>query len=227
MHYTSFLLSAGLILAAINGQAAPYLLLEAGQIHSDLDTAHFQAYNNQIINSGGSATLSDDDRDTALLLGVGYQYTPNLALEISYLDLGKFFATSYTTDTNSSGVTRTRTIWESAEQKGLLFNAVGLYPVNPQWQLKGHLGMIWLDQTATGSAHGQSVNAAGAVIATENENVSRSNKEWAPVIGFGTSYQLNPNWLLLLNWRRIIGTEPSVLGEQDLNLFTAGLKFSF
>ena len=227
MRYTPYLLSAGLMLAALNSQAAPYLLLEAGQVRSDLDTAHFQAYNSQIINGGGNATLSDENSNTALLLGLGYQYSAHLAVEIGYLDLGEFSATSNTTDTNSSGVTRTRSIQETSEQRGLLFSAVGQYPVNDQWQLKGHLGLVWLDQTASGSARGQSVNAAGTVIATEREGSSKSNKEWAPVIGLGTGYQLNPDWQLQLNWRRIIGTEPGVLGEQDLDLLTAGLSIRF
>lgn len=68
---------------------------------------------------------------------------------------------------------------------------------------------------------------AGTVVTTENENPSNSSREWAPVIGFGTGYQLNPDWQLQLNWRRIVGTEPGVLGKQDLDLLTAGLQFGF
>lgn len=227
MRYTPYLLSAGLMLAVLNSQAAPYLLLEAGQINGDLDTAHFQAYHQGIVNSGGTARLSQDEKDTGLLLGVGYQYNPNLAVELSYLKLGEFSATSHTTDTRRADITRTRSITETSEQQGLALNAVGLYPINNQWSLRGQLGLVWLDQTATGSARGQSVNAAGTVIATESEGFSKSNKEWAPVIGLGTGYQLNPDWQLQLNWRRIIGTEPGILGEQDLDLLTAGLKYSF
>lgn len=227
MRYTPYLLSAGLMLAALNSQAASYLVFEAGQTRTDLDTAHFQGYNNQIVSTGGTARLSQDEKDTTLLLGLGYQYSPNLALEVGYLDLGQVSATSHTTDTTSSDITRTRSIQETSEQRGLLFSAVGSYPINEQWQLKGHLGLVWLDQTATGLANGQSVNAVGTVVATDNENASKSNKEWAPVIGLGTGYQLNPDWQLQLNWRQVIGTEPGVLGEQDLDLLTAGLQFGF
>lgn len=227
MRYTPYLLSAGLVLVAMNTQADTYLLLEAGQVRTDLDTAHFQGYHTVIINQGGSATLTEDDSDTMLLVGVGYQYTPHFAVEAGYLDLGEFTATSDTTDTYRSGVTRTRTIQETSEQRGLLFSAVGQYPVNDQWQLKGHLGLIWLDQTAIGSAEGESINAAGTVVATESESSSRSDKEWAPVVGIGTGYQFTANWEAQVNWRRIIGTEPEVLGEQDLDLLTAGLQYRF
>lgn len=227
MRYTPYLLSVGLMLAALNTQASPYLVLEAGQIRTDLETAHFQAYNNQIINGGGSATLSDENSDTALLLGLGYQYSRHLALELGYLDLGEVSATSRTTDITGSDITRTRAVQETAEQRGLLFSVVGQYSVSAQWQLKGHLGLVWLDQTATGSAEGESINAAGTVVDTESQYVRKSNQEWAPVIGVGTGYQLNPDWQVQLNWRRIIGTEPGVLGKQDLDLFTAGLQYRF
>lgn len=213
--------------AALNAQAGAYLTLEAGQARSHLDTAHFEAYHQGIVNSGGTASLSQDKKDSTLLLGVGYQYNPYLAVEVSYLNLGEFSASSHTSDTNAQAITRTRHIKETAEQQGLGLSAVGLYPINDQWSLSGQLGLVWLDQTAKGLARGQSVNAVGTVIATESEGSSKSNKEWAPLIGLGTSYQLNPNWQVQLNWRRVMGTEPGVLGKQDINLLTAGLRYRF
>ncbi|OPX55029.1 Outer membrane protein beta-barrel domain-containing protein [Oceanospirillum multiglobuliferum] len=227
MRYMPYLISAGLTLAALNAHASPYLTLEAGQTRSNLDTAHFQSYHTGIINQGGSAILSEDNKDTAVILSVGYQYTPYLAIEASYLNLGEVSATSNTTDTSSTGITRTRTIKETAEQNGVLLSAIGQYSVNDHWRLKAQLGFAWLKQTASGSANGQSVNAAGTVLATESESFSKSNNERVAVVGLGVGYQLKPDWQLQLNWRRVMGTEPGVLGKQDLDLLTAGVRVSF
>ena len=224
---TRHLLSASALLLTLNTQAGTYLTIEAGQALSDLNTRHFQAFNQEIINKGGTAHLSEDKKNTALLLGIGYQYHPYLAVEVNYLHPGEFSASSYTRDTNTQAVTRTRHIKETAKQQGLGLSAVGLYPVNDQWSLSGQLGLVWLDQTATGSARGQSVNAAGTVIATENESFRRSNNEWAPMVGLGAGYQLHSHWQVQLNWRRMLGTEPGLLGKQDIDLLTAGVRYRF
>lgn len=224
---TRHLLSVSALLFTLNIQADTYLTIEAGKARSDLSTSHFQEFNQEVINNGGTALLSQDKKNTALLLGIGYQYNPYLAVEVNYLNLGEFSASSHTSDTNTQAVTRARHIKETAKQQGLGLSAVGLYPINDQWLLSGQLGLVWLDQTAKGSARGQSVNAAGTVIATENESFRRSDNEWVPMLGLGTGYQLNPHWQVQLNWRRVLGTEPSLLGKQDVDLLTAGVRYRF
>ncbi|OOV87158.1 outer membrane protein [Oceanospirillum linum] len=221
------MLSVGLLLAAMNSYAAPYLVLEIGQARGDSDLRSFRDYNAEIIGQGGQATLSDDNRDRALLLGIGYQYTSALALELSYIDLGKNSATSRSTDISRSEVIRTRMIRETAEQRGLLFSAVGQYRMNEHWHLKGRLGFAWLDQTASGFARGQSVNAAGTVIAAENESFRKSGHEWAPMIGLGVGYLLTSDWQLGLNWRRVLNTDPDALGEYNLDALMAGIGYRF
>lgn len=227
MYKTGSLLVSGILAASVNAQASTYVTLEAGQAQANIGTSHFEAFNQSVVNSGGTARLSTDKQSTAFILGVGYEYSPHFALEAQYLNLGQVSATSTTSDTNSSGITRQRQISESAEQSGIALNAIGQYALHTDWMLKGSLGLAWLSQKAKGNATGQSVNAAGTVVANESSHSSRTRQEWAPVIGLGMSYQMAPKWQLQLNWRRVLDLEPSVLGKYSVDALSLGTLYRF
>jgi len=216
------------LLATSQAQAAPYYLTaELGQVQTSLDTDHFETFHDAIVADGGTAKLTQEDSDTAFSLGFGYQYTPQVAVEISYVNFGSLSATSKTTDTTGAGVTRYRTVTEKTEQQGLVLNAVGRYALNPQWSLKGTLGVAWLDQTAEGHAKGRSETATGTLVSTEEERSKKSSQTWVPVLGIGAGYQLNKTWLLELNWKRFEKSDPGLLGDQDLGLVSFGVNRTF
>lgn len=221
------LLSCGAFVYALQAQATPYFTAELGQAGSTLDSAHFESFNQSITNAGGTASLSETDADTAFSLGLGYPYSRTLAAEVHYLNLGTLSAKSTSSDTSSTGVTRTRIVKESTEQYGISAELVGRYALNEQWSLQGRLGIAWLYQTAKGEAQGESRDTTGAVVATESDTSKETGQQWRPVLGLGAVYQLKPKWQLQANWRHIAGTEPGLLGEQDLNLLSIGIRHSF
>lgn len=221
------LISTLSLLLANQLQASPYISAHLGQTSSNLTTSHFQAFNESVTNNGGSASLSKTDTTTGMTLTAGYQYTPNIAAEISYLNLGSVSATSVSSDTNSSGITRNRTIKESTRQSGISASIAGHYPINDQWGIQGRLGLLWLTQTAKGSATGESRDSTGSLVATESESSKKTAQQWRPVISLGTQYQLNPSWFVQANWQHVRGTEPGLLGKQDINLISLGLKHAF
>lgn len=222
------LFTASTLLFALNAQAGnAYLQLEAGQSRSaDMNLSHFKAFNNSIEAAGGSARLTENKTDTALIIGVGYKYSPHFAVEVSYLNLGEVSARSETTDT-AAGITRHRTIKESVEQDALMLSLIGQLPLTEQWQLRGSLGLAWLDQTSQGEASGVSQNNVGTVVSKTSESTHQSSHEWVLALGLGVAYQLKPKWQLQLNWRRLLNTAPALLGKQDVDVITAGVGYRF
>lgn len=221
------LLTASTLLFALNAQAGnAYLQLEAGQSRSDINISHFEAFNNSIEAAGGSARFTENKTDTALIIGVGYEYSPHFAVEVSYLNLGEASACSETTDT-AAGITRHRTIKESVEQDALMLSLIGQLPLTEQWQLRGSLGLAWLDQASRGEASGVSRNNVGTVMSETSESTRQSSHEWVLALGLGVGYQFKPEWQLQLNWRRLLNTAPALLGKQNVDVITAGVSYRF
>lgn len=129
---------------AATAQAGTYVFVEGGRASGDFDLDNFHEFNRSVEAVGGQASLSDDDRDTAFGLGVGYAFTPNWAVEVSYLDLGEFSAQSDTSDTTSTGFNRQRHVKETLDVSGLNFSGIGRLPVTSLLSLEGLAGFAWL-----------------------------------------------------------------------------------
>ncbi len=97
--------------------------------------------------SGLSSGVSCDDKDTGVKLFGGYQFNPNGAIEIGYVDLGK---------------AKTSIPGQSVEGKshGVDLSFVGALPVNDQFAVLGRVGLFFwkADRSASGSSDSASGN---------------------------------------------------------------------
>lgn len=94
---------------------------------------------------GGQPT--DRSRTGAKLFG-GYQFTPNVAIEAGYADLGKF--------TSSAGNLRAN---------GYFVDAVGTVPISGPWSAIGRVGVFngKLDRSGVGSDRGTSAKVGAGI----------------------------------------------------------------
>lgn len=222
-----YLIAGVALLMSATAQAGPYLFAEGGRATADFDLDNFHEFNRSVEANGGQAALSDDDRDSAFSLGVGYAFTPNWAVEVSYLNLGEFSAQSDTSDTTSTGFNRQRHIKESLDVSGLNFSGVGRLPMTSSLSLEGLAGFAWLKQKGTGKAWGQTFNEAGEAVRTQYQRAHDDRNDWAPLLGVGVRYQLNDHWQAGLRYRRLFDAKADMLDEYDLDLFTAGVSYQF
>lgn len=214
------------LFAATHASANTYLSIEGGLAYINTDTDHFSAFNQSIEASGGSAQLDIEDSDTVFAVGIGHQYSSTWGVEFFWLNLGTASATS-TTESTSSGVTHSRSITERTKQSALTLSLTSRIFQNEQWLLQAGLGLALVDQKASGEAQGESVDATGAVIATESESSQETSREWAPVIGIKANYRINHDWQVGLGWRRISHLDPGLMAYQDVDLLTTSLTYQF
>lgn len=219
------ILAMSTLLLAGTAQAGPYLVLEAGQARGDFDLNDFKAFNQSVIDAGGTASLDDDDTDTALSLGGGYRLNNHFAVELAYMDLGEYSARSDTQDT-VDGFDRERTIEERLELSGLALQAIGRWPIN-NLALEGSAGLIRLDQDGSARAEGQTFDNSGTVVDSQSTRSSADDSETVPMFGVGVSYQFTDQLQAQVRYRRMMNIDSDLQDEYDLDLFTAGIGFLF
>ena len=157
--------------------------------------------------SGSSA----DSWNTGGDLRLGYQFTPNFALEGSYDRLGNFGVQS-TLSSPTAGLASGD--WKSW---GLGLHAVGIVPINSQWSVYGRLGV---EQWHT------SLNLTSGVGAPIG--VSGSDSSTSLAFGAGVSYALTRNvdaTAELVHYNHV--GDPGSTGRTGLNQLSLGLRYHF
>lgn len=159
---------------------------------------------------------SMDDNDTGYKLQFGYKFTPNWALEVGYVDLGKIDYRAGFTDSAVPGGAGSA----STETKASGWNiaGVGTYPIDNQFSVFGKLGFI--DAKVEQSAAITAVGGSGAA--------SVSATEWKAHWGIGAAYNMTKNWGLRAEWERFnkLGDNDTT-GENDVDLLSIGAVFNF
>lgn len=164
--------------------------------------------------SAGVTGLSSsfDDKDTGYKLQLGYQLTPNFAIEGGYVDLGKFkYSASFTGPSAGTG---------SAEAKasGLNIAAVGIAPINDQFSVFGKFGFINAKVEISATATGSGTSASGSESATK----MKAN------FGIGAAYNFDKAWGLRAEWERFNNLgDKNKTGESDVDMLSVGVVFNF
>lgn len=145
--------------------------------------------------------ITCDDKDTAFSIFGGYQVNTNFGVELGYTDLGKVTASGF-------GVTA------SIEAKGLELVGVGTYPINPQFDVYGKLGLFRWDLDASASGPGGSI--------------SQSESGTDLTFGFGVKYNFTQNFGMRVQWQQYkdIGNEATT-GTSDVDVIGIGLVVKF
>lgn len=134
--------------------------------------------------------VSCDDGDTGLKIFGGYKFSPNLAVEGAWVDLGDV--------TLSSGIGSA-----SVGTDGLEVAAVGIWPINPKWNVFGKLGLYMWD----------------ASVSTGFGSVSEDGTDL--MFGFGGTWNFAERISLRAEWERFD------LDGEDADFLSVGVQFNF
>ncbi len=213
-----------------------YFVASIGQSHID-HTALYNTNTNFIGHSGLAIKdmyASQKNSNDAFKLQMGYEFTPNWAVEGGYVDLGKStYATHFLAAIQSvipptnlgNGITGSGTFNTTFEPfsytrvtkiSGWNATGVGTLPINERWSLLGKLGVMRAEMRShdSGAGFGTWSNA------TEHRFI--------PIYGFGASYKINKVFGIRAEFEQYsrIGREENT-GVIDVNLGSVGLSAKF
>lgn len=174
---------------------------------SDLGTKIDSSLASQGYNSRSSA----NSWNTNGSLRLGYQFTPNFALEGSYDRVGDMGVQSTLSSPTADMATGT---WKSY---GLGLHALGIVPIDPQWSVFGRLGV---EQWHT------SLNLTSSMGGPTS--LSNSDNSTSLALGAGVSYALTRNvdaTAELIHYTRV--GDPASTGRTGLNQLSLGLRYHF
>lgn len=162
-------------------------------------------------------------------LQLGYEFTPNLAVEGGYVNLGKTdYAATYNsriTYTNTQinvdpfNTKRPGSVTKSNEISGFNIAGVGIYPLNPSLSVFAKLGMFYAKVKQTTSGSGDFYSAAE----TDDSNAKG-------YLGFGATYYpyKDRNFGIRAEYEKFLNVGDSqATGVSDISLMTVGLTTKF
>lgn len=138
----------------------------------------------------------------------GYRINRYLAVEADYLRLGHTYA-----DYKKSGI-----VFSEVENEisGYGLKAIGIYPINNQFELKASAGLLKWEVK-------EEIENRGFAKKKSTEKGSSLR------VGLGANYNITDHFTVGLNWERIngIGDKKSDFGENDIDTYTASLQYNF
>jgi OOP family OmpA-OmpF porin len=141
---------------------------------------------------------SVDGSDSGLKIFGGYQFNKNLALELSYVDLGK---ASYSGTFFGAPVTG-----GSVDTTGLNFSVVGILPLNPSFELFGKVGLFAWEAQARDTT-------GGVPFSGKDDGADLS-------VGIGASYNISKNFSVRAEWEQFKAVD-------TISLLSLGIVFKF
>lgn len=211
MKFNKYLIACACVFtAAAHAENNWYVLGSLGQSKfdaskSDLDSA---------LRDEGLVVYSStlDETDTGYKLQIGYQFTPNFAVEGGYIDLGKL---SYSA--NVLGIIPV-TAGAKVEASGWNIDALGILPLGNGFSLFAKAGLI--DAKVKFS-----VSASSAFSSASSSDSSTDIK---PLFGVGASYSINNQLIVRTEYERYKNLgDKDTTGEGDVDLFSAGIAYKF
>ncbi|MBV2234022.1 MAG: outer membrane beta-barrel protein [Sterolibacterium sp.] len=166
-------------------------------------------------------------------LQLGYEFTPNFAVEGGFVDLGRLtYTTSYSTLTPSPwpGVLGDiTTTYEPARReargKGWNIAGVGILPLDDEWSLFGKVGMMQAKLQTNDSYERLPFNIKHNPFGAARNSTAT---KWSPNLGVGASYRLNETLGMRFEAERFskVG-KADTTGRTDIDLVTLGLSARF
>jgi OOP family OmpA-OmpF porin len=165
--------------------------------------------------------LSATGRNLAGRLAIGYQFTPNWAVEMGYLQLGKkkFDGILYSPVKGYTGSTVINGQY-NISQSAIDLVGKGIYPINDKFNVYGKLGVAYVTTTVDGkydtNYHTNLIN---------NNQTAIAKHKWAPEAAVGVSYDITPNMFVDTSWTHIQPLGKNKPGNIDF--VAVGLGYSF
>ncbi|MEO6975911.1 MAG: outer membrane beta-barrel protein [Gallionella sp.] len=176
-----------------------------GQSRAKIDD---ERISRNLLGSGFSSSISDDDRATGYKIFGGYQFTPYFALEGGYFDLGKF---GYSARTVPAG-----TLNGSAKVRGLNLDLVGTLPITDKFSAFARIGVNYADVR-------DSFSGTGAVRVLD-PNPSRREANYK--FGLGAQYAFTERLAVRVEAERY-RINDAIGNHGDIDLISAGLIYRF
>jgi OOP family OmpA-OmpF porin len=222
----SYVIAGALALVALDAVADEnrgfYLNAGVGQAkydisQQDLDDVALAAFqsNSVIVISSNS---SYDDKGSAWSLAGGYRFSPYVAVEVGYMDLGStdYRATGPVFVPGAGIVNSTINIELSA--KGPTVAAAGYAPLNEKFDVHGHLGMFFSDTTFD----------FGVGLSTVSQSGSVSGRSEDFFAGVGAAFHFTKNFALSLDYSAFkdVGDENET-GEGNIDSLHLSVQYTF
>jgi OOP family OmpA-OmpF porin len=180
-----------------------YLLGAVTHSKTSLDRSTFDTD----LKNAGAAGLSSGDRGNGnqWRLQLGYDFSPNFALEAGYIDFGKArYSASY------GGGTANGTL----KAGGLDIAALGILPLTDSISLFGKAGLV--------AAKVKSSLSSSLVSSSDSSNEVR------PLLGIGAGFKLSESLQLRTEYEHVSGLGKSgTTGKMNDNLVSLGLAYRF
>jgi opacity protein-like surface antigen len=164
-----------------------------------------------------SFTLNDsslDKKDMGFAFAVGYQFTPNVAVEAAYVQLGEVgYEADVTVDDGGGPVDLTTGF--DFKSSGPAVTLVGIWPVGPSFSLDARAG-AYFSKTKV------SVFASDGV-SSQSDSLG-SEEDTSLLLGVGATWSMTPNLGLRFGYTRI---NKALAGEGDADSLSLGLRISF
>lgn len=201
--------SVGLMGAAHGQPSGWYGGFSVGRSQTDMDKAGTDA---ALASAGiGGISSSVKDNDTGYKIRLGYQFSPNWAVEGGYVDFGKFkYNASFTTPVagTASG---------DIEASGWNLDARGSLPMGERFSAFGKVGLMYSTAEANVSI------SAGGVGASDRAKARKT----VPGLGLGVEYAATKAFALRAEWERYFRLGNADTGEGDVDLLSVGLDLRF
>ncbi len=189
-----------------------------------------------------SASVKNASSGLAGRLFLGYQFTPNWAVELGYL---KFHDADlkgdYTGSSNLVGSEEGMSIPTNGENysyKGVVkehaFDLVGkgILPLENGFSLYGKLGIAYVQQTSTlnqstthsGIVPPTAMTTPAPTSVTVNQRYSSDTNRFLPEFGVGASYDITSNMPVDLSWTHIQKTSGTI---ESADFISLGLAYKF
>jgi OmpA-OmpF porin, OOP family len=158
-----------------------------------------------------------DKNGTAFGITFGYQFTKYLAVEASYLDLGKakIEATGTYTQADSGQIPFTASL--ELKSRGPAAAVVGVLPFGQGWQVDARVGGYFdrTEYTVTAS------DPTGSISGSESKNNAHL------MAGAGLGYSFGEHWSVRVDYLYFDKVGDKDIYQTNVNLFSGGIRFKF
>ena len=155
------------------------------------------------------------DNDTSWKVFGGYQFTPNLALELGYNDFGRVSGDALASLGGS-------TFTGNAEVEATAFELTGIgsLPLGHQFSLYGKLGVYYAETKSSAN-----VQQTTPPFATGSASMSDNNTNLT--FGFGARYDITRNIAVRAEWQRFSKVGSDQTGKGDIDVLAIGGLYRF
>jgi OmpA-OmpF porin, OOP family len=218
---------SGAVLLAIGMVSAPTVAVAGFYVEADVGTSDFDISRSEIDDTlldafedegldvlNGQSDL--DKSSTRASFAVGYQFTPNLAVEAGFVDLGRIqYDSSGLVDGGEGNIAVD--VQLKAKTSGPALSVIGAWPLNDRFALEGRVGAYFGKTRATATA-------SAALDPAENVSVSDSDTDTSMLLGVGAVWTTSESIALRLGYTRF---DKALGGEQSVDRISFAVRYSF